>query len=427
MNVCCSGLLAVATVCSAAQQNPQPPPPPPTAPSSPTTYYPAPPRPSTRDVNPYEFSIPFNIERLAGPENVTKPVSIAEFETFLQLNRGKSDAKLAELIAGMALTERATLGRLQRWKAGAPGPQTRDALTAVADASAFLALPAEDRSTGPTPSMADQRRMMAALGNYLGKVLPNLPNFLATRHTTLFEDWPSHVDWPGAKVADSSSGDAARMRNRPLYTKGRLKTSVTYRDGHEVEDKSKARSEEGPYGPHLTSLGEFGPILTAIAGDAARSNLQWSEWEHSDQLPQAGQSVQGALAVFRFDVPQEHSHYALREPGSKVQKFSAYRGEMAIRPSDGAIMRVTVVAALESQAGIETANLQVEYGSVEIGGKSYICPVHVVALAKMPIHSAHPKQAIAAAPLQTQVNDVNFEQYHVFRSDSRIESVQKPE
>ena len=75
--------------------------------------------------------------------------------------------------------------------------------------------------------------------------------------------------------------------------------------------------------------------------------------------------------------------------------------------------------------------MMVEYGVVEIGGKTYICPIRSVAIAKA-YAKARPKESEVPdpdffvssndreLPVEIMVNDIAFEQYHVFRTDSRI-------
>ena len=72
------------------------------------------------------------------------------------------------------------------------------------------------------------------------------------------------------------------------------------------------------------------------------------------------------------------------------------------------------------------ANILVEYGPVEIGGKTYLCPVKSVSISQaQPLLHALQMQDFRTAnmtqdtqnlpgSLQTLLNDVAFEQYHVF-------------
>jgi hypothetical protein len=89
-------------------------------------------------------------------------------------------------------------------------------------------------------------------------------------------------------------------------------------------------------------------------------------------------------------------------------------------PADGSILRLTLVAGLKPSDPVIKGDLMVEYGPVEIGGKTYICPVKSVALSlQHVIYLAAESAAYLGFP-QTRVNDVLFKQYHPFRADVRV-------
>jgi hypothetical protein len=61
----------------------------------------------------------------------------------------------------------------------------------------------------------------------------------------------------------------------------------------------------------------------------------------------------------------------------------------------------------------------VEYAPVEIGSRTYICPVRSVAVSRIPLlgvvsDAKHP------APVTTRLNDISFTHYHLFRTESTI-------
>jgi hypothetical protein len=126
--------------------------------------------------------------------------------------------------------------------------------------------------------------------------------------------------------------------------------------------------------------------------DAARGNLIWIRWE---------KGAAGTEAVFGYAVKANVSHY-------KVDgQTTAYHGEIWIDPSTGTIGRIV----LRSDPGtasplLSTADIAVEYGPVELGGKTYICPLKGVAL--------------SGDGTNSWLNEVVFEEYHLFRSNMRI-------
>jgi hypothetical protein len=156
--------------------------------------------------------------------------------------------------------------------------------------------------------------------------------------------------------------------------------------------------------------------------------------------------VKGAVAVFRFTVPRSKSHYEVEyccvTEGNKTGLFrqiSGYHGEIKVDPASGTILRIAIQADLRDSFPITAADLSVEYGQVEIGGKNYICPLHSVAIVKAytrapdmgseeplyPCKGTRPDN-IRDMPIQTMINDIAFRQYHLFRSESRILTTSDP-
>ena len=133
-----------------------------------------------------------------------------------------------------------------------------------------------------------QRKVMALVVNYVTKTTNQLPNFLAKRDTSSFEDRPQS-NYYSAK---------------PLQFVSRSSASVLYRDGQEVVDPTAVKGQKKtPAVQGLTSWGEFGPILNTVLLDAAQSKLAWSHWE---------QGTGGPLMVFGFAVLARKSHYQVQ-------------------------------------------------------------------------------------------------------------------
>lgn len=397
-------VLMAQTVCLAQKTTPTPPP----SPAPPQGFDPSPVPMQGMDTYTRSMQRVIDEELMNTPEPATKPVTVAEFEKVLADNRNAGDAKLAEILAGLSLTERANGERVSRWKAKFPGQKTREALVALADGSAFLPLPAEDIPTASQPSIAEQRRMITAFGKFLSKTLPGLPNFRATRSTTYFEDRP-----PRQLALSTDAAAADPLRNRPLHVIGTSKLKVAYVEGHEDTEKDSGFTDEDRYASRFTTAGEFGPILYGVMMDAVQSRLAWARWESG---------ADGRIAVFGFEAPKEKSHYSIKPPGSTKHGnlFVAYRGEIGLRPSDGAVVWLSVVARPAPDDAMAAADIAVEYGPVEIGEHTYTCPVHGVALSKVPLGAGGAAKKNQPPALQTQLNDVSFEQYHVFRGEMHI-------
>jgi hypothetical protein len=146
-------------------------------------------------------------------------------QRILAEDNGKSDAEVARQLSGLELTERMSHAKLKSLEQTVPGKKSRWALVALADASVFLGPAAADALSQAPPDLNEQRRMIALSLEYLGKTLPKLPNFYATRITVRFGDGPN-MKHARAK----SRGDS------PWRVVGSSKVVVAYRDGKEVVD-----------------------------------------------------------------------------------------------------------------------------------------------------------------------------------------------
>lgn len=359
----------------------------------------------------------------AWPAMAAKTVTVGQLETLLDTLHGKSDKKVAQQLSGVELMERASSARLARWEKDFPGSDTHEALVKIADLAAFQNPPAADALPIPAPDSETQEQMLTLAADYVKSTSARLPDFLALRETAHFEDTPSTravvvggLPFQGSRAMRAPAAAVSSSEYKALHYTGSSSTGVTYRDGMEVHDSDAAKGAGADVpSTGLTTRGEFGPILSMVIGDAMRSQqVDWERWEQGATDP---------VAVFRYSVPADQSNYQVRIPsGSKfVVVYPAYHGEIAVDPSTGTILRLSVVAALAPPYEAMQAAMLVEYAPVTIGGKEYICPVHGVAFSRVPVAQAGtPAMNAAEAPLQTHVNDIVFTQFGVFRTSARI-------
>ncbi|MGB6194122.1 MAG: hypothetical protein WBF42_16775 [Terracidiphilus sp.] len=271
----------------------------------------------------------------------TIPLTVASLRQALAASAGKSDAEIAQQLAAFELTERLSSGDLMQLSDALPGQRSRQALLLLADRSAFLAPPDTEIDSKPAPSPAETRQMLVLVVSYVNTALRQLPNFIATRRTTAFEDRPKE---------DVLEGNATVSYSYlPLRFVGESTATVTYRDHKEVVDKeAKASSSKGQKTGGLVTAGEFGPILTTVISDALKGKITWARWESRASATEA---------VFHYAVPAADSPYRVRfccivngysgdgQPEMQVfDDLAAYHGEITFNPLDGSILRLTVEA-----------------------------------------------------------------------------------
>lgn len=330
-----------------------------------------------------------------------------------------SDLDAARHLASLELTERIGISQLSTFLATMPGEKSRMALMLVADKAALLGTSAGEISNQPTPDAAAARTMLARMVNYVNTTNRQLPNLMAERTTTAFEDRPAE------DVLESTG--LVSYSELPLHWVGRSTVTVTYRDRKEVLDKKAGKEKkEGAGIGGLVTSGEFGPILTTLVGDALKGKITWARWEHGK-----GEGV----AVFHFEVPEEKSSYRVQfccvvegyaSDGTPEMKTfderAGYHGEIAFDPADGSVLRLSATAEMASGELIPHAGFTIEYGSVDIGGRSYICPLHAVAV--LHAHTTQQGATISRSAYRGKVkmflNDIAFSKYRRFGSEMRI-------
>ncbi len=343
------------------------------------------------------------------PNLAARRVTVEQLDHVLAAASDKSDADLARQLSSLELTERLSVTKLLSWTASLRGKKSRQALVALADVSAFLDPPAVEIPRDAAPDLTAQRAMFSLAVDYLNTTIPRLPNFYATRTTTRYEETPRN------------SGATTPVAYRPLNVAASSKATVLYSNGKEVVNSSrdegkKRNADDGD----LFTYGVFGPLLGTVT-DAIANGLTWDHWELG-----AG----GRLAVFRYEIPAEKSHYQVGAcclpDGDGTDAFETtpgYHGEIALDPATGAILRLELVAEMKSTTPLVQSDIMIEYGSVEIGGKTYICPVKSVSISRarsVTTLTEWDESFRTYGPYATMLNDVAFERYHLFRAKSRM-------
>jgi hypothetical protein len=328
-----------------------------------------------------------------------------------------ADHDLARRLSDLELTQRLNAEERARLAAALPGEQSRAALTVLADLSQFLDPPASEIVPTSPPDAATHVQIFNRAVSFVQSTMHSMPNFYAARETSRFES--------RRRLRDT--GKSIIIQDAPFRSTDHARVTVLYRDGTEsVEQKAGKLRSRG-----LTSWGEFGPLLGTLAADMLKGKVTFHHWERSPA---------GTLAVFAFNVPKERSSYVVQfccrlhfemmqgkwKPDFQLQP--AYHGRIAIDPTSGAILRLVVLADLEPDNEITQADMAIEYGPVELGGKNYICPITSVAVSLAPAfgQAAVSLSNPAAAPsglnaiATTSLNHIVFEDYHLFRGDLRI-------
>jgi hypothetical protein len=346
------------------------------------------------------------------PRSAAKHLTVEQLEQMLDAGRRGSKAQLANDLSTVELTEQMSTAKLISWQNRLPDKKIGQALVAVADASAFLELPAAEIPAAPKPSLAEQSDQFSRIARYVADRSHMLPTLFATRITQRYEE---------PRQGENETWKTARA-DRSLSPAESTAVTILYRNGSDVEEPGAGIEKKAKKNTRsLETHGTFGPILSTVVADAAHGKLVWGGWEK-------GQS--GPLSVFRYSVPENISHYDISHccypehlGGAVFHRTAGYHGMIVFDPNTGAILRLTVQTDLNEKLPLIRSDIAVEYSPVEIGGNTYTCPVKSVSITRgRTVRPIREWDEIfeTYGPFETLLTDVSFRDYHRLSSTSRI-------
>lgn len=102
-----------------------------------------------------------------------------------------------------------------------------------------------------------------------------------------------------------------------------------------------------------------------------------------------------------------------------------YYGEITIDPASGAILRVQVQTLLDGFVPTNRSDVIVEYGPVVMGDKTYMVPLHSIAVHRGRTMLAQKQEDWNTSfetwgPFHTQISEFTFDHYHLFQGEMRI-------
>ncbi|MGA8741042.1 MAG: hypothetical protein WB561_07640 [Terracidiphilus sp.] len=361
----------------------------------------------------HRLSILLIVLVLVNPIRAATRVTVAQLEQFLTSKQASKepDGEIADRLGSVQLTEQLTAQTLARIESQANlGPRTMEQLRLIANSSIFFAPPSGELPTIAAPDQVLQQRMLKSAIEYVDDALQHLPDFLALRTTDSFDNTPQQA---GPKHGKPK----AELR---LVRESRRE--IAYRNGKEIVDSASDPGNSQPESSTFTGFttkGEFGPVLKTILTDSFKGSVVWNRWQTSESG--------GLVAVFRYGVPKSVSHYVVDfccyqksrdDPQSfRFRYLAGYHGELYLDPTTGVVDRITLEAELTEDDPVMVSSSAVQYGRVNIGGKSYVCPVRGVAASE--VHNLNMELVDKVGP-ERLINEVRFSSYHKFASTVRI-------
>ncbi len=327
-------------------------------------------------------------------------IDISDGDLLQQLDQ---DDELVPRIAETELTERlSTLTMYHLVGKYNLGAHAQQALEQLADRSALLKLPANERLIRPLPDAAAQQEILKRSRAYVLGELSHLPNFVATQTTTRFDTSPATL-----KYFQTTTDHAG------FHRVGIAQRKITFQDGKEVTDGSLGANDAKRKENGLESRGEFGTEAAVVLMDVEKGTIVFDHWELS---------MAGPATVYRYSVPRESSHYEVTNVCQDHVSFHdtpGYYGEIALDPKSGAILRMTLVA--ESKPGDPVSHVAsvIEYGPVVLGHHRSICPLRSLTFMVEEANGCGRGNHKLPKPI-AMINQTIFSNYHRFGSSATI-------
>jgi hypothetical protein len=346
---------------------------------------------------------------IALPAFAARPLSIQDLRNLLHRFAHEKDASLAARIQGIELSEQLTPAALAGINVELnPGKKTAEALSLLSDQSEFLDPPADELPQKPTPDDETAKSILASAVKYAASTLHGMPNFMATRRSSSFDDSPTNV----------VQADGFAMASSELHSTGTVVRQIAFRGGKELSStlENADASSAGKGRNALQSEGEFGPVLGVILRDLPAGSTHWSHWE---KLPT------GIAAVFKYEVPKPASHYRLSvccRFGGRYElddmvmsRVPAYHGKLYVDPDTGTLLRLTLQADLGRSDPVKHGDMMIDYAPVKLGSLTYFCPARSIAILQ-----AYVAISGGNEDMVKHLNRITFSDYRRFGSEMRI-------
>ncbi len=240
----------------------------------------------------------------------------------------------------------------------------------------------------PTPSPAEQTKLLSSIRRYAERYVDNLPNFICEQVTQQFE--------AGRKPKHWHQGDT--LTAKLVYNEGREERTLEFVNNRPVG------AHAGFWRRPLVTEGEFGMLMERVFASTTDTDFSWAGWQPGDN---------GWFAVFDYQIDKQHSTLSLTL-GDLAKAIVPYHGSLYADPTSGAILRITSNPSdIPSELRTKSIETTIDYSPVNIGGQSYILPAKATVLLVTPSNNIR--------------NEIEFTKFRKFEAESRITYSSNPE
>lgn len=233
----------------------------------------------------------------------------------------------------------------------------------------------------PPPTQQQQLSILGNVGSFVTQYINTVPNLVCV------------------KVIEQYQGNKKGEHWRQLDT---LTSRLTLVNGNEkatleLVNNKPVTSLRHAWRAPLTTEGEFGDMLATVLSTGSNATINWEHWDTLN-----GKRV----AVFSYSIDQQHSHLRL-SLSDVAEAVLPYSGLLYADPISGTVWRVTDhVSDIPRELHVRQMTTVLDYGEVDIAGKSYVLPVHAT--------------VTEVTDSGTTRNEITFSSYRKFEAESTI-------
>jgi hypothetical protein len=280
---------------------------------------------------------------------------VRDQQKLIQQKKG-TDRELAEFLAKVRLTEKLEPSVIEDLEANGIGPLTLKALQKLQEQSRGLkaatirqVLPDEPE---PPPTAAEQGKILDDVRQYVADYDANMPDYIC-------------MEIEQRMVAPRRGGD-------PSYRLADTITSkVTYFQHKEEKTPilNGSRPVTGTYESlgGATARGDFETALRLLFDRSTEARFEWARWT----------TLRGRhTMVFSYYVSLAHSQYRIGVSDRKIERVTAYSGEVFVdaEPPHAVTRLKTSAVEIPSDFPIQKADTVLDYAYADIGGQQFLLP-----------------------------------------------------
>lgn len=297
-----------------------------------------------------------------GQQAITVQKLIEFVKSQVQLIKQKrgTDKELAMALGSVRLSEKLDISVIEDLQAEGAGPLTIKALQRLQEQSRALKTAVIEKPDEyvppPPPSSVEQGRILDQVREYVANYDNSLPDFICLEIEQRY-------------LAPNHGG---RNGNEPSFRlMDTITSKITY--FHHEEKKETILNGSRPVTTDYeklggaTSRGDFETALRMLFDPGTQARFEWARWA----------TLRGRLTmVFSYSVSRDRSQYRIGTGENKVERITAYSGEVFVDAEEPhKVTRLTSKAEeIPVDFPVQRAETVLDYKYVDIGGQNFLLP-----------------------------------------------------